>query len=450
MKNQKSLSFLLFLFVSFIAFNSQSQIIVSIGNPVNGLEGSTDVTYDIFIEGGGVNTTGAPITGNIVYMGTATSAADYIEVTTFSIPDGANMVTVVVTVLNDMLIECDESLIATITNTNVGSIGSATANAIIEDDDCFSLDISIGSPTDGEESVSDVSFVVYLENGAVNTSGAPIVGSINFTGSSDPSDFSSLPSTFSILPGESADTIVLNVVDDMCIELTETVIATISNPSIGAINNASSTADLFDNDAASAMVSIGNAVDGYEGGPTDVSFTISLDNGLTNCTGSPITGSINFAGSATPASDFSNLNTFSIPTGVGSITHTLTVIDDGLDECDESVIATLSNLNVGSVNPAASMDTAYIIDDECTNSLDELNEVGLTVYPNPASHFVSFEAKQQMSSYTIVDVHGRIMDAGKIDGIKHQIALDFLSKGTYFVEIHFENGTSINRKVVKK
>ncbi len=197
------------------------------------------------------------------------------------------------------------------------------------------------------------------------------------------------------------------------------------------------------------IISIGNPVDGGEGSGNSM-FDVFIEGGDVNTTGAPITGSLSYGGTATSGADFTPVNSFSIPDGASSTTISIVVLDDALVECDESIIATLSNLNTGMVNPSASTDTAYIIDDECTNNIDELNEVGLTVYPNPVAHFVHFEAEQQMSNYAILDVHGRIMNAGKIDGMKHQIALDFLSKGTYFVEIHFENGKSINRKLVKE
>ncbi len=197
------------------------------------------------------------------------------------------------------------------------------------------------------------------------------------------------------------------------------------------------------------IISIGNPVDGGEGSGNSM-FDVFIEGGDVNTTGAPITGSLSYGGTATSGADFTPVNSFSIPEGASSTTISIVVLDDALVECDESIIATLSNLNTGMVNPSASTDTAYIIDDECTNNIDELNEVGLTVYPNPVAHFVRFEAEQQMSNYAILDVNGRIIDTGRIDGLEFHTSLESLPNGAYFVQIEFENGALINRKIVKE
>lgn len=428
-----------------------SQVAISIGSPVDGMEGGSNVSYIVSLNGGTINSTGSSITGSISYSGVATAAVDFSEVVTFSIPNGANQTTITIPVIDDGLLECDESIIATISNPSIGTIGTASSTAVIVDDECVQTGISIGNPVDGEEGVSDMSFLIYLEGGATNNTGAPITGLIAYSGSATASDFSgALPTTFSIAPGAASTQLVLPVLDDLCIENTESFTATISNPSTGAINNAVSTADLFDNDAASAIISIGSPVNGEEGAGVDVSFVISIEGGLMNCSGAPITGSISFSGTATAGTDYSNTSTFSIPDGGSTADLVLPVLDDPLDECDETVIATLMTVSMGSISTTAGSSTAIIIDDECSVGMDELNDSRLSIYPNPVSNIVNIRAEKMMSSYTIFDVNGRAISTENSPSTHFEIATDFLSSGAYVVHIQFEDGHVINRKVCKE
>ncbi len=428
-----------------------SQVGISIDSPMDGAEGGNDVSFVVSLDGGMVNATGSAITGSVSYAGTATASVDFSEVTAFSIPDGASSTTISLTVLDDVLLECDETVIATISNPSIGTINTATSSAIIVDDECLAqYSLSIGLPVDGEEQVSDVAFTVYLENGVINTTGSAITGLINFTGTSSPSDFSFLPSTFTIPDGQSSTLITLSVLDDNCIEMTETVIATISNPSTGSINISSSTANLVDDDAAVASISIGNPVDGFEGG-NDMSFDIFLDNGLVNCSGAPITGEVSFGGTATSGNDFVNYITFTIPDGSSSVTHLLPIADDVLDECDETVIATIFNPSVGVINSMADTSTAIIFDNDCTNTINELKDVQLKLYPNPVHDQLNVAADKPISSYVLYDLNGRqVLGEQLINSTSFTISTDQLAKGSYIIQVDFENGSTYTDKLLKK
>ncbi len=428
-----------------------SQVGISIGSPMDGVEGGNDVSFVVSLDGGVVNATGSAITGSVSYAGTATAAVDFSEVTAFSIPDGASSTIISLTVLDDVLLECDETVVATISNPSIGIINTANSSAIIVDDECLAqYSISIGLPVDGEEQVSDVAFTVYLENGVINTTGSAITGLINFTGTSTPVDFGSLPSIFSIPDGQSSTSIVLSVLDDNCIEMVETVIATISNPSTGSINISSLTANLIDDDATSASISIGNPVDGFEGG-SDMSFDIFFDNGLVNCSGAPITGEVSFGGTATAGNDFVNYITFAIPDGSSYVTHLLPVADDVLDECDETVTAMIFNPSVGVINPMADTSTAIIFDNDCTNNINELNDIQLKLYPNPIRDQLSVEADTRISSFVLYDLNGRqILGEQLINSTSLIISFDQLAKGSYIIQVDFENGRKYIDKLLKK
>lgn len=432
-------------------------IFISIGSPTDTTEsnsGSPFVSFRVFIEGGGLNTTGSPITGNITYSGTATPTLDFTPVSSFSIPIGSNDVIVQVPVVNNFVTEPTESVVAFLaanstsspTSPSTGSFANTSATAFIDDDDAASLGISIGSPTDGEEGISDVSFVISLDGGATNGTGSPIFGSISYGGTANAADFTgTLPTTFSIPNGQMQTTINLPVFDDAAVEYTETMIAIISSPSVGSITTDSSTANILDNDLGSLSISIDTIISvGTEGGTNDIIFRVSMDGGLTNGLGTPLTGSVLFTGDATPGSDFSNSGTFAIPEGSSFVDHVLAVIDDpNIEIPQEMLIATLSNpLIPGTINSSADTDTAYIIDNDLAGATLQINAT-LNGVEAPAPSFVnpvftvSFTGGLQ--NFTGTPITGGISYSGTaIEGVDYQGIATFTipdSSGVAIIEL---------------
>ncbi|MFK7785178.1 MAG: Calx-beta domain-containing protein [Crocinitomicaceae bacterium] len=445
-KRQWALALFISLGFSFAGYTQT----ISIGSPTNGLEGSTFVSYIISLDNGAINTTGSNITGTISFLGTATAGVDYNPVTSFSIPNGVGSALVALIVLDDADIECDETVVATISNVSSGvTVNGASSTALIIDDECTQLQMSIDSLASGAEGGANVSFVVSLDFGTTNFTGAPIVGDISYSGTaSGIDDYLSGPTTFTILDGENSDTIILTVIDDICVEFSESVIATISNPSVGLVNVDADTAYILDNDAGATLISIGSPVNGEEG-QNNVSFIIAIDGGLTNCTGGPITGSVIFSGTATADTDFTNVSTFSIPDGASFVTFTLPVIDDLLDECDETVIATISNPNIGAIGVA--IDSAIIVDNECmTTNVDILSTIGLNVYPNPTSSVLHLTSEKQMTHYSILDINSRVLSSSEVHAKEFSVDTYSLSSGVYFIQLTLEDGRIVQQKFSKE
>ena len=142
------------------------------------------------------------------------------------------------------------------------------------------------------------------------------------------------------------------------------------------------------------------------------------------------------------------MTTFSIPDGASLATVVLPVLDDTLYECDETIIATLNSVSMGVIG-ATNTSNATIVDDECSASVYELNDVHVSLYPNPVNNELNVEADQLILSYSVIDLNGRTVQSGRIDSTSFLLDVDFLANGSYFVEISFANGRSINRKIVK-
>jgi hypothetical protein len=173
-------------------------------------------------------------------------------------------------------------------------------------------------------------------------------------------------------------TFAVAVTDDALLEATETVIATISNPSNAAvtISTASATANITDNDTATAALSA--TTQGDEAGPVNIVYTVTLSK--TN--GSAITFDIDEAtgDTATSGSDYTAIAAaaqISVAAGASSGTFAVLVTDDSLLEATETVIATISNPSNAAVtvSTASATATANITDnDAATLSINDITQ----------------------------------------------------------------------------
>ncbi|MDG1331789.1 MAG: gliding motility-associated C-terminal domain-containing protein [Crocinitomicaceae bacterium] len=363
---------------------------IAIGSPTDTTEspiGTPFVSFEVAIVSGG--TSASNITGTIGYTtgptGTATPGIDFTQITGYTILAGATSTIVQVPVIDDGLTEPDELVIANLTGVpSLGSYNNITATATIFDDDAQNLTIDIDTIISATEGTTlDMQFIVSLGFGTINGTGAVIDGQVNYGGTATTGvDFNG-DLIFEIPDGQSVDTVFVSIVDDLLVEYTDTVIAIISNPSLGAVGIDSSMAFLYDNDLDSLSLSIsGSATNGAEGG-ADVEFTIAIDDGLSNGLGVPLTGDLLFTGTAGAGFDFNDIPQFSIPDGAAFTTHVLPVIDDPSLELQELVIATLSNLMEGTISPTDSTDTVYIDDNDLSNAELQITTSDGVEMPNP-------------------------------------------------------------------
>lgn len=365
-----------------ITDDDASSLAIYIDTVMSGAEGGANVQLVVGLEMSAINGTGGDIYGTITFSGSANST-DFTGSGNYAIPNGATYDTITLTVLDDVAVEYTDSIIAVLTSSNLGTISqSDTAIAYIYDNEFDALCISLLSPVDGdEEGPVNGSFVVAIDNGWTNELGVPLTGTLSFGGTATAgSDFSNT-TTFSIPTGVSFASYSVIVIDDPSLELTETVIATITGTLEGNTCIATDTLTITDNDLANAELRItATVIDGIElPSPTNPEFTVSITGGLINETGTDITGTITFAGTALEGTDYDGVFDFTIPNNSGTDVLVMQVSDDLLEEPTETIIATISTATViaiGSVNTA----TANILDDDTDNDHDGLSDL---YDPNP-------------------------------------------------------------------
>lgn len=428
--------------------DESDSLLISIGSPVDAIEGTSDVTFEVSILGG-TNTSGSSIFGSLNLSGsTAIFGADFVPLNTFVIPDGASSTTVTFTIIDDTFLEPTEEIIASIQTVSIGTIVPQSAVANIYDDDSGQYSMSISSTMDGTEGGADVAFTVLLDNGVINNTGGPITGMINYSGTADTgNDLINTPNTFFIANGDNSTTILLSVNDDMLVECAESVVITISNPNFGTISGAQSQANIIDDECANATISIHSPSDGGEL-TSDVQFIVSFDGGLLNGSGSFITGTLDLSGgTATPGVDFVDQQIFQIVNGGNSTVINVSIIDEFDIESTESIVATISNPTIGMIGNSTS--TAYVVDNDSISGIDPVENLDLTIYPNPMSSNLSFKTEHQMKSYSIVDLKGRELSIGEINATQFMLDTKFLVTGVYVVTVIFDNGNTVSKRMIK-
>ncbi|QHS63797.1 Calx-beta domain-containing protein [Chitinophaga agri] len=330
---------------------------ISITATNDGTEPATNGVFTISLPAG--VTIYEPVTVNFTVAGTATPNADYNAFgLTTTIPAGQNSTTLTVPVLDDNIIEENETVVVTVTDgtaTNTGTFTASANNAAtvnISDDDntTTNKEISIVAMNDGTEPATNGLFTISLPTGI--TADEPVTVNFIVTGTATANaDYTSLGITATIPAGQNSTTMTVPILDDNEIEGAETVIVTITGGSATGAGIFTGSADNVatvninddDNTTTNKQISIIAANDGSEPS-TGPAFTVSLPAGIT--VSEPVTVNIAVAGTATEGTDFSTLGTtVTIPAGQNSVALTVSVLDDSIIEGTETVTAIVTGGN---------------------------------------------------------------------------------------------------------
>ncbi|MCB9016960.1 MAG: HYR domain-containing protein, partial [Lentimicrobiaceae bacterium] len=290
--------------------------------------------------------------------GDATAGSDYTALSgTVTIPAGSTSATISVPVIDDNILEDDETVTITLSSITSGNSGISIgapyiATVTIADDDVATVSIA-ATDADAGEPNNNGQFTITM------TKAADVATVITYavTGTATPgSDYTTLSGTVTIPAGSTTATIAVNVIDNLIIESSETVIATLTAITSGDANtsidtdNDEATVTITDNDAAIVTITANdpNAAEPSNNGQFTVSMTHPSD------TDTEISYTV--SGTATAGSDYNSLSgTVTIPAGSTSVTIDVIVNDDNILESSETVIATLIAITSGT--PAITIGT---------------------------------------------------------------------------------------------
>ena len=259
-------------------------------------------------------------------------------------------------IVDDSLVEADETVIVTLTGVSGDpqisldpDAADLTATVTIADNDSATVSIAATDAAANETPTNNGQFTVSL----TQASSTDTVVSYALTGSTatPTTDYTALTGSVTILAGNLAAVIdVAGIVDDSLVEAEETVIVTLTgvsgDPQIGLDPDAAdltATVTIADNDSATVSIAATDAA-ANETPINNGQFTVSLTQAsATNTVVSyALTGS-----TATPTTDYTAL-TGSVTILAGNLSAVIDVtgiVDDSLVEAEETVIVTLTGVS---------------------------------------------------------------------------------------------------------
>jgi hypothetical protein len=176
----------------------------------------------------------------------------------------------------------------------------------------------------------------------------------------DPADYTITASPITINAGSTTADITITVVDDALDEVDETVIVTMGTPT-NAIKGATDvhTATIQDNDATPG-VEFSAATQSNDESVTSVTVTAQLS----AASGQTVSVPYSVTGTAADPADYSITSSpITITAGSTTADITITVVDDALDEVDETVIVTMGT-PTNATKGATDVHTATITDND--------------------------------------------------------------------------------------
>ncbi|MCU0754885.1 MAG: hypothetical protein MUE46_07140 [Xanthomonadales bacterium] len=331
--------------------------------------------------------------------GTATAGADYTAITagTFNIPAGTTNIDLDVTILNDTIVEADETFTVTISNASSGTIVTSQALGTIVDNDTAVLNLAPVAQPEGNAGNSPMVFTATLSRPVQGTVTADFATSDLVAQVSD-GDYLATNGTISFPNGVTSRTISVPISGDTKVENNEAFGLGLTNltrpPGISAINfgaNADVEGTIQNDDTSTLSLANASVTEGNSG-------TTTLNFVLTSSNASAIPLTVNASttnASATAPSDFTALVNQLVTIPVGAAGQTLlvpvTVNGDLLVEGNETFTLTLSSPSFGAAvgGPATG---AISNDDTTTLSINNVSVNEGNSGTTPATFAVTLSA----------------------------------------------------------
>ncbi len=325
---------------------------------INDDDGAPTVAFDATTSNASESTTGVnlPVSLSVASGKTVTvqytvtggnasgSGTDFILVNgtlTFNPLDSSE--NIVFTVINDALDEIDETIQVTLSSPSNATLGTNTIHTytINDDDGAPTVDFDATS-SNGSEVLTSVNLAVSLSTASGNTVTVQYAVS-GGTATANGTDYSLSSGTLTFTPGDTSENVAITVSNDALDENNETIEVTLSSPSNATLgSNTIHTYTINDDDSA----------------PT-VAFNASSSNASESVTSANLSASLSTASSKTVTVEYSVTSgsatgggTDYTLLGSGTLTFSagdtlenvgLTIINDSLDENNETVSVTLSN-----------------------------------------------------------------------------------------------------------
>ncbi len=338
--------------------DDQAQGVSITASDDHGVEDSDHAEFTVSLDTGDVAEQAYVVSYSIT--GSASNGTDYTTIAdTVTIPQGASSASITITVLDDGVADCSETVTLTLTGADDCLVLGATTTADADIDD-QAQGVSITASDDhGVEDSDHAEFTVSLDTGDVAEQA--YVVSYSITGSaSNGTDYATIADTVTIPQGASSASITITVLDDGVADCSETVTLTLTGADDCLVLGATTTADADIYDKTQG-VSITASDDTGTEDVDDAAFTVWLDTG--DVAEQAYVVSYTISGTADNGTDYTTLSgTVTIPAGATSAGIAIAVLDDGIADCSETVTLTLTGAEDCLVIGGATTDSADIHD----------------------------------------------------------------------------------------
>ena len=368
------------------------------------------------------STSGQDVTVDYAVTGSATgSGTDYTLANgTLTISAGSTSGTITIgSIVDDSFDEANETVILTLSNPTNATLGSDNIHTFtIKDNDSTPVIDFNSTSSSGAESVSSKVITVDLSS----TSGQDVTVDYVVTGTATGSgtDFTLANGTLTINAGETSGTIkIRGIVDDEDFEGNETIILTLSNPSNATLGSSNvHTYTITDNDNAFVDFNVTSSSGDESVSSADLAVNLSAELSKDVTVDFAVTGTATGSGTDYTLAD----GTLTISAGSTSGTITIAdIIDDLLDEPNETIIITLSN----AINATLGAETVHTY---TINDNDDLPAIDFNI--------ISSEGDEPSTSISIT------VDVSEISG--RDISVDYKLTGTATgsgIDYNLEDGT---------
>ena len=305
---------------------------------------------------------------------------------------GDDNATLSIAIIDDTLIEDNETLTVTLTGVTSGAAGiGSTDNATITITSDDRANVSIANDNNSfEDGPVDGALTISLDN----ASEVPITVNYSVTGTATSgTDYAALSGSALIAAGDTSHVLTIDVTDDAAYEDNETIIITLDNATGPAVISGSDNATniLVSDDNASLSVAV--TTHASEDNDTNGVFTFTLsevvDQDVT------FTYSIDNTSTADDPADYAILDASPVTISTGDTTATVR-IDPEADtniEGDESVIITITGITAGPASISSTDTATMVVGDNDTPTISvAATDNGSETGPDNASFTVTISS----------------------------------------------------------
>ncbi|MCC6808195.1 MAG: hypothetical protein IT381_12290 [Deltaproteobacteria bacterium] len=310
--------------------------------------------------------------------GSATQPGDYTSAgNTLNFPAGAAGVTQTfnVTIVNDARNEATQTFLGRLVSATGGATVGADGTATINDDDAIVVSINTPAAFDEATAPGTLGFQVSLSTDSEQTVTVDYRTVDGTAVSTAGGDFTAVPiTTLTYTPGQTLKTVNVSILQDTLDENSESFTVPLSNPtpaasvSISGVNG-TGTGSITDEDPTPSFRIDDPAAAVTEGAGATISFNVVL---------SAVAGRaftieyLTVNGTATAGNDFSAVaaTTINFPAGTTTVPVTINLINDGINEAQQSFIVRIQNPSNGALITDSDATGTIADDDAITFSID--------------------------------------------------------------------------------